>query len=98
MDIDDKTMDYIKKLSKIDVSEEEQGEMVDYFDEAQKYLNKLKEVHIDEMSLLADISDDIFREDAPEDFDNKEAILREAHEKYGKYFSIPTVLDGDIKS
>ena len=96
--MDDKTMDYIKKLSKIDISDDEKAKTADYFDEAQKYLNKLKEIHIDEMSLLADISDDIFREDTPEDFDNKEALLDEAHEKYGKYFSIPTVLDGDIKS
>jgi len=96
--MDGKTMDYIKKLSKVDISDDEKGETADYFDEAQKYLNKLKEVHVDEMSLLADISDDIFREDTPEDFDNKEALLDEAHEKYGKYFSIPTVLDGDIKS
>ena len=98
MNIDDNTMDYIKKLSKIDISEGEASEIEDYLDEAAKYFDKLKEVNVDELSVLTDISGDIFREDTPRDFDNRRALLEEAHEKYGKYFSIPTVLDGDIKS
>ena len=98
MSIDDKKINEIERLSKIEASEEEKEELKDYLEEAAEYLDKMKEVHIDELSLLTDISNDIFREDVPGDFDNKESLLQEAHEKYGKYFSIPTVLDGELKS
>ena len=98
MRIDDEFLNKMEKISKLEISEDEKKILKKDLNEALEYFDKINTIKFDNLGLLDEISTDIFREDLEAEFEEKEALLKEAHEKYGKYFSVPAVMEGEIKS
>ena len=98
MKFDDKIINDLENLSKIELSSDEREAFKNYMDEAAEYFHKLKDVNFEEGQLLGTIAEGIFRDDEPKAFLDNEEIMKAAKERYDRYFSIPAVLDGDIKS
>ena len=98
MKFDDKLLQDLENLSKIKLSDEERENFKDYMEEASEYFGKLSDVNFEEGRLLGTIAEGIFRQDDAVDFPDKNEILYGAKGEYDRYFSVPAVLDGDIKS
>lgn len=90
MKIDDDIINNLEKMSKLEISQQEKEDLKKDLNEAIEYFDKLKNISFENIGLLDEISESIFREDIPMECKDKESL--------GKYFSVPAVLGSGIKS
>ena len=89
--IDDKTIEYVGILAKLELSEEEKqeakkdmGRMLDYIDK----LNELDTSGVDPMSHVFPVTN-VFREDVVTNRDERDSILANAPEQKDGAFKVP---------
>ena len=93
--IDDKTIEYVGILAKLELSEEEKqeakkdmGRMLDYIDK----LNELDTDGVEPMSHVFPVNN-VFREDIVTNGDDREGILKNAPERKEGAFVVPKTVE-----
>ena len=94
--IDDKTIEYVGILAKLELSEEEKqeakkdmGRMLDYIDK----LNELDTEGVEPMTHVFPVSN-VFREDVAAGGDDRDNILANAPEQKDGAFKVPKTVEG----
>lgn len=93
--ISDETIEYVGILAKLDLSEAEKedakkdmGRMLDYIDK----LNELDTTGVEPMSHVFPVQN-VFREDVVTNGDQRDAVLKNAPEKYDGAFVVPRTIE-----
>ncbi len=92
-----KDIEYIEKLTRIKLSEQERGELVLQLTKILNYVNKLKEVNTDKISydgyLQESSKKNVLRKDeVKQSLSNKE-VLENAPQKEGDFFKVAKIID-----
>ena len=93
--ISDETIEYVKILAKLELSEEEKeqaktdiGRMLDYIDK----LNELDTSGVEPLSHVFQVSN-VFREDVVTNQDERERILKNAPARKDDFFKVPKTVE-----
>lgn len=92
---EEKNVDYVAKLARIETSQEEKGSLEKQLWKIIGYVDKLKELDVESVEPLRDvgIAENIFREDKAKQSGLKEDILSNAPSRRQDYFKIPKVIE-----
>ena len=92
--IDDKVVQYIANLARIDIKEEELSFFGGQLSKIISYIDKLKEVNVEGIDILAEISEstNVFREDNPSVFKEKEIIIANFPAEENNCIRVPKVI------
>ena len=88
MVIDDKLIQYLEDLSRLHLTEEEIGKILNYVD----MLNELDTTGVEEMSHPFNFTNN-FREDEAVNTENREALLANAPEQKDGCFKVPQTVE-----
>ena len=93
--IDKKEVEYVAKLAKIEISEEEKKFLGKQLSKILDYIDKLKELKVEDVEPMREVgeSQDVLREDQVKTSGAKEDILDNAPLREGDYFKIPKVIE-----
>lgn len=96
MDIDDKTIDHIAKLSRLKFNESEKADIKGDLERILDLVNKLNEVDTKGVEPLIHMTEavNVLREDEVKTTITKEEALRNAPQKDSDYFKVPKVISG----
>lgn len=88
-------VDYVAKLARLKLTEEEKKEFSKQFEDILKYINKLKELDVTDVepTFHAIEIKNVFREDEVKPSDMAEDILSNAPEREGSFFKVKKVIE-----
>lgn len=94
MSIDEAQVKKIAKLAKIKLSDDEITSYAGQCEKILQYVEKLNELDTSNIAPLAHVHDltNVLREDVQKGSDNREKYLKNAPDKKGPYFKVPTVI------
>jgi len=94
MSIDDKEIEYLANLARLDLSEEEKALIKDDLNQIVNYMDKLKGLNVDGVEAMSHVLgvSNRFREDKVEQRISKEAGLKNSKEADEDYFRVPKVI------
>jgi len=92
---EEKNVDYVAKLARIEISKEEKDSLEKQLSKIIDYVDKLKELDVGSVEPLRDVGivENIFREDKAKQSGLKEDILNNAPSRQQDYFKIPKVIE-----
>jgi aspartyl-tRNA(Asn)/glutamyl-tRNA(Gln) amidotransferase subunit C len=92
-----KDVDHIAKLSRLELSEAEKEKFTRQLDQILASAEALKRVPTDQIvpTSHAIPMDTLFREDEPRVWPDKEALLSNAPERDGDFYSVPRILEDE---
>lgn len=95
MAIDDKTIEYVAALAKLDLSEEEKAKAKDDLGNIIGYVDKMKELDVEGVEPLYHVFDydNVFREDIVTSGSDPDAILENAPEVKDGGFEVPRTVE-----
>ncbi|MDR0853541.1 MAG: Asp-tRNA(Asn)/Glu-tRNA(Gln) amidotransferase subunit GatC [Clostridiales Family XIII bacterium] len=95
MKIDDKLIDYLADLSRLELSDEEKAARAEDLRDILTYMEKLNEVDTEGLPEMTHPFEKVntFRADEVLNSDNHEKLLENAPEKRGDYFKVPRTVD-----
>jgi aspartyl-tRNA(Asn)/glutamyl-tRNA(Gln) amidotransferase subunit C len=98
MSIDDKTVDKIASLSKLEFNGDEKKAIKKDMDKMLEFIGKLEELDTDNVEPLIHMTDEVnvLRADEPTHDTTQKEALKNAPSKDSTYFKIPKVLNQDI--
>jgi aspartyl-tRNA(Asn)/glutamyl-tRNA(Gln) amidotransferase subunit C len=93
--IEKKEVDYVAKLAKIDISDEEKDLLGAQLSKILDYIDKLKELDVEGLEPMREIhpTRNVFRKDCAKKSSARERILDNAPLRQGDYFKIPKVIE-----
>ena len=93
--IDKKTVEYVAKLAKINIEEEQKDFLASQLSKIINYIDKLRELNVDGIEPMRELheSRNVFRQDIVKPFTACEDILKNSPSREGNYFKIPKVID-----
>lgn len=96
MNIDDRTIDHIAKLSRLKFSNSEKADIKGDLERILDLVNKLNEVDTKGVEPLIHMTEavNVLREDVVKTTITKEEALRNAPQKDSDYFKVPKVISG----
>jgi len=94
MDIDNKLLDYLAKLSRLKLSDEEKKFLAPQLQEILGYVEKLSDVNVENISPMAHTLNfnNVYREDNAKKVFEKNDILKNAPQTDGDYFEVPKII------
>ena len=94
MDIDDKLVEKLAKLSKLNIEEDSKEELKENFGKILDLVEKLQEIDTDGIEPLIYMTENknVFRKDIVENMIDKSEGLKNAPNKDSDYFKVPKVL------
>ena len=94
MEIDNKLLEKLSKLSALYFGKQEQSEIKQYLKQTLSHFEKIKQIDTKNITpLVSPLKPHLItREDNPEDFPDKEEILSQAPEKQGSLVKVPPTL------
>ncbi|MGB0885652.1 MAG: Asp-tRNA(Asn)/Glu-tRNA(Gln) amidotransferase subunit GatC [Chitinophagales bacterium] len=94
MEIDDKLVEKLAKLSKLEIAAEEKTELKANFGKIIDLVDKLQEINTDGVEPLIYLTENknILRKDVVENMVDKVEALKNAPDKDSDYFKVPKVL------
>ncbi|MFT4661845.1 MAG: aspartyl-tRNA(Asn)/glutamyl-tRNA(Gln) amidotransferase subunit C [Patiriisocius sp.] len=95
MIIDEKTVDHLANLAKLEFNKEDKLEIISDLNKMLSFVETLNELNTDNIDPLIHISDEVnnLREDIPVDGVSQTAGLKNAPDKDSYYFKVPKVID-----
>ena len=95
MKLDEKMVDKIAELSKLEFKDEEKATIINDMNKMLEFVDQLKELNTDEVEPLIHMSDEVnvLREDKIVVTAGQQEALKNAPSKDSTYFKIPKVLD-----
>ncbi len=95
MAITRKDVDYVAHLSRIEMSDEEAGRFTDQLEKIVAYVDKLSEVDVSGVEMLAFAAEagNVSRDDTPVDGLSRDDALRNAPQAGGGFFRVPPVIE-----
>ena len=95
MKLDEKMVDKIAELSKLEFKDEEKATIINDMNKMLEFVDQLKELNTDEVEPLIHMSDEVnvLREDKIIETVEQQEALKNAPSKDSTYFKIPKVLD-----
>ena len=95
MDVDDKLVDYVARLSRIRLEGPEKQRLAEQLGRIVAYVEKLKALDTDDVEPLAHPLEttDVFREDKEKESLSAGEALRNAPDKGDGFFQVPAVID-----
>lgn len=95
MKIDQKTVEKMAHLSRLDLSEQESTKMVGDLSKILNWMDQLKELDTTNVQPLTHMSEavNVFREDVVKNELSREKGLRNAPSQDGEYFQVPKVIE-----
>lgn len=87
----DETMEYLEILSQIQLSEGEKKKTAEELKKILDYMEKLEELDTDQVEPMSHVFPvkNVFREDVPDNQDEREAMLQNAPEKKEGQYLVP---------
>jgi len=94
MDINAETVEYIAKLAKIKISEEEKSKFVPQLSKIITYIEKLSELDTEGISPMSSVIPikNVFREDEPKPSMPRDEVLANAPASQNGFFKVPKVI------
>ena len=94
MNIDAELVDYIARLSRLKLSEEEKNIIAPQLKEIVEYIEKLSELDVEKVDPVDHLLDikDVYREDEPGASYDREDILKNAPVTDGAFFEVPKII------
>ena len=94
MSIDEKTVKHIAKLGRLELTPEEEKLFQEQLGNILGYVDKLKELNIDNVEPLVHASEmtNVFREDKPKPSLDKKLVLDNSPQKDENFFKVPKVI------
>ena len=94
MNIDEKIVDYIAKLSRLSLTEDEKKVIVPQLKDIVDYIEKLGELNVDDIEPMDHILDlkNVYRDDLPGLSFPREEILQNAPLTDGAFFQVPKII------
>ena len=94
MNVDDKLVDYISRLSRLKLTEEEKKIIVPQLKDIVDYIEKLSEINVDDVKPMDHILDikDVLREDKAGSSFPRVEILKNAPATDGAFFEVPKII------
>lgn len=95
MKIDQKTVQNMAHLARLELSEQEQVKMVDDLSKILNWMDQLKELDTTNVEPMTHMSEEVnvFREDIVKNELSREKGLRNAPSQNGEYFQVPKVIE-----
>jgi aspartyl-tRNA(Asn)/glutamyl-tRNA(Gln) amidotransferase subunit C len=95
MKIDQKTVEKMAHLSRLELSEQESEKMVDDLSKILNWMDQLKELDTTDVEPLTHMSEvvNVFREDIAKNELPRDKGLRNAPSQNGEYFQVPKVIE-----
>lgn len=95
MKVDEKLVDYVARLSRIQLGKEEKLKFADQLERILTYIEKLKELNTDDVEPLAHPLEttNVFREDEERESLPTDEALKNAPDGSGGFFGVPAVID-----
>ena len=95
MKIDQKTVEKMAHLSRLELSEQESTKMVGDLSKILNWMDQLKELDTTDVQPLTHMSEEVnvFREDLVKNELSREKALRNAPSQDGEYFQVPKVIE-----
>jgi len=94
MDINAETVEYIAKLAKISISEEEKNKFVPQLSKIITYIEKLSELDTEGISPMSSViaTKNVFREDETKPSMQRDDVLANAPASQNGFFKVPKVI------
>ena len=95
MKIDKKTVEKMAHLARLELSEQEEGKMVEDLSKILNWMDQLKELDTSNVQPLTHMSEEVnvFREDVVKNELAREKGLKNAPSQNGEYFQVPKVIE-----
>lgn len=92
---DDKSVEYVAKLARIEISKEQKDSLGEQLSKIIDYIDKLKELDVEGITPMRDVhmSENVFREDKAKDSCLQKDILENSPSSWKGYFKIPKVIE-----
>ena len=96
MKIDEKTVDHLAYLSKLEFDAEDKREILDKLNQMLDFVGALNEIDTEGVKPLIHLTEEVnnLREDIPVEGVSQEEGLKNAPDKDSYYFKVPKVIDG----
>ncbi len=96
MKIDEKTVDHLAFLSKLEFNTEDKKDILDELNQMLDFVGTLNEINTDNVAPLIHLTDGLnnLRDDIPHEGVSQEEGLKNAPDKDSYYFKVPKVIDG----
>lgn len=93
--VDKKTVEYVAKLARIDLAEDEKGPLIGQLAKILDYIDKLKQVDTKKVEPMRTLhqSRDVLRKDESKSSGKQGKILKNSPLSEGDYFKIPKVIE-----
>jgi aspartyl-tRNA(Asn)/glutamyl-tRNA(Gln) amidotransferase subunit C len=93
--VDKKIVEYVAKLARIKISEEEREFLSEQLSRILDYIDKLKELNVENTEALRNLyfENNVFRKDQAIASGLSEDILKNAPSRQENYFKVPKVID-----
>jgi aspartyl-tRNA(Asn)/glutamyl-tRNA(Gln) amidotransferase subunit C len=95
MKIDKKTVEKMAHLARLELSEQEEGKMVEDLSKILNWMDQLKELDTSNVQPLTHMSEEVnvFREDVVKNEISREKGLKNSPSQNGEYFQVPKVIE-----
>ncbi len=97
MKIDEKTVDHLANLAKLEFNKEDKAEIISDLNKMLSFVETLNELNTDNIDPLIHISDEVnnLRDDIPAEGVSQSEGLKNAPNKDAYYFKVPKVIDNN---
>ena len=94
MEVDEKLLDYLARLSRLRLTDEEKKVIAPQLKDIVSYVEKLSEVNVDDVPQMDHILNvkDVYREDESKESFPREEILKNAPSTDGEFFQVPKII------
>ncbi len=95
MKISKKEVEYVARLARLELSEEEKKKFSEQLSQILSYINKLNELNTDKVKATSHVLPltNIFREDKAKESLSQEAVLSGAPSKAKGHFKVPKIIE-----
>jgi aspartyl-tRNA(Asn)/glutamyl-tRNA(Gln) amidotransferase subunit C len=95
MKIDKKTVEKMAHLARLELSEQEEGKIVEDLSKILNWMDQLKELDTSNVQPLTHMSEEVnvFREDVVKNEISREKGLKNSPSQNGEYFQVPKVIE-----
>ncbi len=92
--IERKDVEYLSKLARIELSEEEKNKFEKDLGKILEYISKLNEVNTENIEPTYHVIPikNVFREDSPEKSTSKKEIIKNAPDRNSNFFKVPRII------
>ena len=93
--LDDKSVEYVAKLARIEISKEQKDSLGKQLSKIIDYIDKLKELNVEGVMPMRDVHscESILRQDKAKDSCMQKDILKNSPSSWEGYFKIPKVIE-----